>query len=428
MPEGMLLMPFRLYIDPGTGSMLFTILVGLLSALLFVGKKALVRIQFLAHGGNVRKSNLDTEKKAFVIFSDHKRYWNVFRPVCDEFEKQKTDLFYLTCSPDDPVLSADYTHIHASFIGEGNAAFAKLNLLQADIVLSTTPNLDVYQWKRSKGVRYYVHILHAPNDPNMYNMFGLDYYDAVLLSGKYQEKQIRDLERLRSLPEKELVFIGLTYLDEVAKRLKARRKEENETPAGKKKTILVAPSWGVNSLLHRFGKPLLEALRETGCHVIVRPHPQMLVNEKEFMADLQTAFPADDSFEWNTDNDNFEALYRADLLISDFSGIIFDFVLAFDKPLIYTDTEFDDARLDCWWVEETPWTFQVLPKIGRVLKEENLSQIGTVIETCLTDESFAEARKQAREETWMHRGEAAKRCVSYLLEKHEALREKERKL
>ena len=421
-------MPFRLYIDPGTGSMLFTILIGLVSALLFIARRAFVRLQFLAQGGRVSRASVDRRNRSFVIFSDHKRYWNVFEPVCDEFEKRGVELEYLTCSPDDPVLEKPYSHIRASFIGEGNAAFAKLNMLQADIVLSTTPNLDVYQWKRSKGVRCYVHILHAPNDPNMYNMFGLDYYDAVLLSGEYQYKQIRELERLRALPEKELVYTGLTYLDEVARRLREKKTASAGEAAGGPRTILVAPSWGVNSLLHRFGEAFLRALRETGYHIILRPHPQMLINEKAFIAELRNRFPEGDRFEWNSDNDNFEVLYRADLLISDFSGIIFDYVLAFDKPVIYTDTRYDDARLDCWWVDEIPWTFRTLPKIGRMLKEDDLSRIGEVIETCLADESFARARERAREETWMYRGEAAVRSTEYLLKKRERIRGESRNL
>ena len=419
-------MMFRLYIDPGTGSMLFTILIGLVSALLFVGRRVLVKLQFFAQGGRTGKTASDSRHKSFVIFSDHKRYWNVFEPVCEEFEKRGVDLFYLTCSPDDPALSKTYSHIHASFIGEGNAAFAKLNILRADIVLSTTPNLDVYQWKRSKDAHFYVHILHAANDTNMYNMFALDYYDAVLLSGEYQYGQVRELERVRMLPEKELVYTGLTYLDEMAKRLRLLKETSLPETEGRTKTILVAPSWGVNSLLHRFGERLLTQLKTTGYHIVIRPHPQMLINEKAFISGLQEQFPPEDGFEWNTDNDNFDVLARTDLLISDFSGIIFDFVLVFDKPLIYTDSKFDDARLDCWWTEEAPWTFQILPKIGQVLKEDNLEQTGALIEQCLTDERYAKARDMAREETWMYRGEAAVRCVDYLLKKQQDIREKGR--
>ena len=41
----------RLYIDPGTGSMLFTILIGLLGTVLYFLRDAKVRLRFLFSGG-----------------------------------------------------------------------------------------------------------------------------------------------------------------------------------------------------------------------------------------------------------------------------------------------------------------------------------------------------------------------------------------
>ena len=415
-------MNINLYIDPGTGSMLFTILIGLVSALLFAGRRVLSRIRFFLRGGRAGHDAADKNRESVVIFSDHKRYWNVFEPVCDELEKRGIDAAFLTASPDDPALKKTYRHIKARFIGEGNAAYAKLNLLRADILLSTTPGLDVLQWKRSRNVKWYVHILHAANDPNMYRMFGLDYYDAVLLSGAYQADQIRELEHLRGLPEKELVYAGLTYMDAMADRLSRMRESAGAAAAENRQTVLLAPSWGENSILNRYGARIIEALLRTDYHIIIRPHPQTLVTEKALAESLMTRFPASDRLEWNKDNDNFDVLSRSDILISDFSGIIFDYTLVFDRPLIYADTSYDKSPLDCWWSSEEPWTFRTLPKIGRQLREDDLPVIGDLIAECLADPVMRNAREQARDETWMCRGEAAVRTVDYLVDKYKGLR------
>ena len=54
-------------------------------------------------------------------------------------------------------------------------------------------------------------------------------------------------------------------------------------------------------------------------------------SEKEMLDSLMSKYP---DLEWNFDNDNFDILNRADLLISDFSGVIFDFALVFGaEPL-----------------------------------------------------------------------------------------------
>ena len=123
------------YIDPGTGSMLFTILVGVLGAGIYAAKDALLKLRFLLSGG---RSKADSDERLpFAIFADHKRYWNVFGPICEEFEKRGVELHYLTASPDDPALERDFQHVHCRFIGEGNRAYAHLNALKADVLLST---------------------------------------------------------------------------------------------------------------------------------------------------------------------------------------------------------------------------------------------------------------------------------------------------
>jgi len=213
----------KLYIDPGTGSMLFAILIGIIGTLRYLLKNWIVQLRFFINGG--KKVDTNADKIPFVIFSDDKRYWNIFEPVCREFDERGIDIAYMTASPDDPVLDNHYEHVKAQFIGTGNKAFSKMNFLNASIVLSTTPGLDVYQWKRSKDVQYYVHILHAATEVAGYRMFGIDYYDAVLLSGDYQERDIRNLEKIRNLPRKELVMAGIPYMDVMSARFASMRQK-----------------------------------------------------------------------------------------------------------------------------------------------------------------------------------------------------------
>ena len=149
----------RLYIDPGTGSMLFAILIGAFGVARFVLKGAYVKLKFLFTGG--RQTDTGDDTIPLVIFSDDKRYWQTFEPVIRELDSRSFDVRYMTASSDDQALKSSYSHLHAEFIGEGNKAFAKLNFLKATILLSTTPGLDVYQWKRSRDVRYYVHLPHG---------------------------------------------------------------------------------------------------------------------------------------------------------------------------------------------------------------------------------------------------------------------------
>ena len=401
------------YIDPGTGSMLFTILIGVIGAAIYSLRMLFIKLRFKMSGGKV---TIEDKAVPFVIFSDNKRYWNIFEPVCREMDKRGKDVLYITASHDDPVFDCNLEHIKAECIENENKLFSRLNFLNATVVLSTTPGLDVYQWKRSKNVKYYVHIPHAANDITLYRMFGIDYYDAVLLSGDYQIKELRELEYLRNLKERELVKVGIPYMDEMAKRFESAS-DIGDHP----RTVLLAPSWGKSAIFGVYGSKIIEKLLETGYHIIVRPHPQSFDSEKELMEKLMAEFPDSDRIEWNRDRDNFDALNRSDVLISDFSGVIFDFSLIYDKPVIYTNPDFDLSVYDAWWSETPLWTLSALPRIGKELTDENIENIKELIDSCIEDSQYAEGRHQVKEETWCNSGFGASKVADYLINKYDEL-------
>lgn len=132
---------------------------------------------------------------------------------------------------------------------------------------------------------------------------------------------------------------------------------------------------------------------------------------------LMAAYPDTEDLEWNRDNDNFDVLQRADILVSDFSGVIFDFTLVFDKPVIYADTKFDKSPYDCWWLDTPYWTFEILPQIGQQLTEDNFDTLGDMVQQCLTDPKYAQGRDAARAQTWVYPGEGAVRAADYLEQK-----------
>ncbi|MBQ4293393.1 MAG: CDP-glycerol glycerophosphotransferase family protein [Lachnospiraceae bacterium] len=403
-----------LYIDPGTGSMLLAAILGILTTVAFAARGLLLKLKFFFQGG---KAHAEEKKTAeLVLFSDHRRYASTFRPVLRELEKRKVKARFLTASKDDPLLSESFSGITTEFIGEGNLAWARLNKLQAKVVLSTTPGLSVYQWRRSKGVKTYVHILHAVGSALGYRMFGLDFYDAVLTGGPVHEKEIRELEELRGLPKKELRSVGCPYLDELKTRYDEVKKKEPQRKTEGNVTVLLAPSWGGSALLSLYGGRLIRTLQETGFDLIIRPHPQSLITEKEIVEPLMKEFPESERLAWDLSDDNFPALLKADLMVTDFSGVIFDFCLVFDKPILYAEDVFDPAPYDAAWVDHPLWKYEILPKLGIPLKEDDLGRMKELINTALHEERYALGRKEARESVWSNPGLGAKGTAKALVD------------
>lgn len=403
---------FLLYIDPGTGSMLFSIIIGAAATLYFLGRAAVMKIKLFFSAGKSGTAATDSNYKPYVIYNEGNQYWTLFKPVCDEFEKRGIILNYLTSSSMDPVFEQEYHFVRPEFIGEGNAAFAKLNLLSAGVVLMTTPGLQVYQLKRSKNVKHYAHILHAASDATMYRLFGIDYFDSILLTGDYQKADIRQLEQQRGLPAKELETVGCTYLDMQYKKILQIPEEPIHNF-----TVLISPSWGASALLSRFGEKLLDPLTATGWHIIIRPHPQSKKSEPEMLKRLENRYKTDSNVEWDYNRENIYSMKRADIMISDFSGIIFDYTFLCDKPVMYVKAQFDLRPYDAYDLDHQLWQFETLNKIGVELKEESFSNIKEEIQKLSDNQTFAQARRQAKQEAWMYQGAAASRIVDFLIEK-----------
>lgn len=394
------------YIDPGTGSMLFSIVIGLVTMLYFLGKAAVIKLKFFLSGGKVTNTK---HRYPLVIYSEGKRYYTVFKPVLTALERKGIPTVFYTSSEDDPVFNDSYMHITTEYIGEGNKAFTRLNFLEADVCLMTTPGLDVYQLKRSRGVSHYSHVLHAVNDATSYRLFGLDYYDSVLLSGEFQKPHIRLLEQQRGIKEKELVVVGCPYLDVLQEKVSTLPEKSND-----EFTVLVAPSWGKSSILSRYGASLLDRLVETGFQIIVRPHPQSMQSEKHVLNELTKRYEEKKNLSWDYSTENLSVLSRSDFMISDFSGVIFDYSFLFDRPFLYVTSDFDSMPYDSYDIEEQPWKFRVLPEIGRELKKEDFSKIKEIILEVTRSSEFKENRMKAKQTAWQYQGESGERIANYL--------------
>ena len=405
---------FLLYIDPGTGSMLFSIVVGAAATLFFLGKAAWIKVKLLFTAKkNGVSTTADSNFKQYVIYNEGMQYWNTFKPVCDEFERRQIELTYYTSAEKDPCFEQGYKYVKPEFIGEGNMAFVKLNMLSAGFVLMTTPGLQVYQLKRSKRVAHYSHVLHMPNDATTYRLFGLDYFDSVLLTGDYQKEDIRTLEQQRGITQKQLVTVGCPYLD-VYKENIAKIPDEENHPF----TVLVSPSWGDVGILKKYGEKLLDPLAATGWRIIVRPHPQSKKSEADMLARLEARYKDNTNIEWDYERQNIYSLKKADVMISDFSGIIFDYTFLCDKPVLYVNAGMDLRPYDAYDLgDKKLWQYSSLEKFGKQLDEKDFGNIKEVIQNMSDSAELAEARAQAKAEAWMYQGEAGKRIVDFMVKR-----------
>ncbi len=361
--------PAYAYLDPGTGSMLLSVFVGLISGAYFLIRKLPAAARSLFFRLTGKTDVLKADKLTF--YAESATYWPTFRPVLAELEKAGFHSTYLTSDENDPVFKSGFKCVTARYIGKANTAYTVLGFLQSRVCVLTTPGLDVLQLRRSKGVKKYIHIVHAAGDIHTYKLFSFDYFDAVYCSGPAQAASLRSLEGLRGTRPKDLPLLGCPYLDGFLERAQ-------EASVPDKQTVLIAPTWGRNGLLTRTGSLVPKLLLQAGFHVILRPHPQSFVSDKELMNKLAEELSGCENIEWDRNPDGFSSLSRAALVVSDISGVIFDFAFIFLRPVISIGNGPQKDGFEAWDLPQEAWEMSALEDLGaRILpgSEEDVVRI-----------------------------------------------------
>lgn len=406
------------YLDPSTGSLLLSSVVAVFVSAVFMLKSAFYKVYGLIshlYGGGGLKAN---KNHGLVFYSEGRQYYDVFAPILETLDSWDYPYIFLTSDSADPALTH---HKQSKFIGTGNRAYAYLNGLSADVVVMTTPGLDVLQIKRARGVGHYCHIVHSLASPN-YRVFGLDYYDSVLVNSVMQEEFIRRVERAHGVKRKEIFITGSTYCDALCarkERIVAQEGQEIFASREGRKVVLLSPSWGKEGLLSKFGMRLIEAVLSAGHLLIIRPHPQSLISESLLIEDLRARTEGMEAVRWDIGTPNVHAMSQSDVMISDFSGIIFDYLCLYEKPVLIIDFDFDHAGYDSADIGEL-WEFGIFGEIGKRVREEDFGRLGEIIAKLTDGGGNQEAISRVRELLWTHARESGVQSARAIL----GLREK----
>lgn len=351
------------YIDPGTGGLLISALIGLGMTLLFTLKGLIYKISALISGKSYRGHHDFSDK--LVFFSESKNYWNVFKPVIENMIKLNHDFIYLSADKEDPGLKLNNPNCEAIFIGKMQQAIFFLKKIKAKMCVTTTPQLDVIALKRSPNVKHYCYLSHAPMDVHANKLFSFDYYDSVLCGSIYHIKNLRQLENDRKSKAKILMETGCTYFDEY--------KSENAIDGN---YILLAPTWGERSFLHQGINILIQSLLKGDDKIIFRPHPQSWVSDREILTDIEDKFGDHKSFEIDRSTDNSKALAHAHTLICDISsGIIFDAAFVYKKAIIAIEFEWNDGGYESSDLNEDASTKHLIKEVGNVIIPKDFPNI-----------------------------------------------------
>lgn len=356
------------------------------------------------------KRFLSAGKKKIVFYSEKNGFYKYYKGVIEEIiRRTNIVVHYITSDAKDEVFQMESDQFKPYYIGE-NRLIVLMMKMETDIMVMTTPDLENFQLKRSyvqKDIEY-VYLPHDVNSANLsFHKNALDHFDTVFTSGPKNKEEIAEREETYGLPKKRLVEWGSGVIDDMIRGYGASKNRE--------KTILIAPSWQKDNILDLCIEPMLDRLSGGEWRIIVRPHPQYVRHCMDKIERLRRKAEGK-NIEIQTDFSSNSTVYTADLLVTDWSSIAFEYCFATLKPVLFINTPMKVMNPDYQELATVPIDIELRDKIGISLDVDRMDDLKKTVETLLYDKAFsADAMKELRERYIYNVGSSAKTGALYLI-------------
>ncbi|MBO5143948.1 MAG: membrane protein insertase YidC [Lachnospiraceae bacterium] len=325
--------------------------------------------------------------KHLVFYSEESGFYKYYRGII-EYLLENTNLVihYITSDPDDQIfeLAKVQDKIRPYYIGEKRLITLMMKM-DADVVVMTMPDLENYHIKRSyirKDIEY-IFIPHSMDSLNMTMRKGsMDHYDTVFCVGKHQKEEIEKTETAYGLEKKTLVDWGYCLLDDMRREYQALSHEKSTT-----KKILIAPSWQQDNIVDSCLEAILDNLKGKGYQVTVRPHPQHVRHKGEFMEMLKEKYASDKDVEIQTDFSSNSTVFEADLMITDWSGIAYEYAYTTQKPVLFINTPMKIMNPEYQKIDTVPINIFQREEIGCALDLNELDKLSDKVGELLAHKS-----------------------------------------
>ena len=296
---------------------------------------------FRAWSGWREYRKLPADWRNIVIYSESGQDWHYFEALIDslnhELQKKVT---YVTSDSADPGLDRTHHLFKAICIPQGFFLTLHFNMQKADVVVLTMMDLDNLQLKKSINRVHYIYLFHSLGSTHMVDHANsYDAYDSLFCVGPHHVAELRKRESMQGLEARNLFEYGHPRLENLLARAQAYQQNAlpREAATGTNPVVLIAPTWGEQSIFNTCGEELVGLLLDAGYHVIARPHYQTLLMTPEVVESLKARYGGNDNFEYQDRMGESDSLFRSDILISDWSAMAIEYALGLEKPVLFVD-------------------------------------------------------------------------------------------
>jgi YidC/Oxa1 family membrane protein insertase len=332
-----------------------------------------------------RFKKLPASSRAIVFYSESGQDWHHFRPIIEHITGALgRTVCYAGSDCNDEGLHGSNPRVLPFYIRRGLLQMIFFQFLKADVCVLTMIDLQVMHVKRSINKVHYVYLFHSMGSTHMVdNENSYDFYDTILCVGPHQIKEIRRREELEGLRQKNLVEHGYARVEHLM--ALAEKHPRPKRPENEKATVLVAPTWGENSILHICGKPLIAALLMAGFNVILRPHYQTVRRSPGLISDILDTYGNDRRLRYVDKMGDTDSLLESDMLVCDWSSTSIEYALGLAKPVLYIDVPRRVHNPNYEKLGIVPLEISIREKVGAVLAVEDIAGAPERIDTLLAE-------------------------------------------
>jgi YidC/Oxa1 family membrane protein insertase len=207
-----------------------------------------------------------------------------------------------------------------------------IRFLRVPLIVTAASNIDVLC---KNGWTRWAHLFHSPVSLHyVYQDSALDAYDIFFCVGPHQKEELEYLQELRGWDKVKTFELGYPKLDVITEITYLSR---GANVTDRLRTIAFAPSWGANGILRSHGYEIVEGLLNEGFCVVLRPHKHSFDFDSQVLDRIYRDFGGE-KFSID-DAPGFEGMIGSDLLISDWSGVAYEYAFSTGRPVIFVDVE-----------------------------------------------------------------------------------------
>lgn len=370
----------------------------------------------------------DKTPKQVVFFAEKQGYYKYFRRLINALlEQSDVTIHYITGDPHDAILETKEPRIVPYFIDQ-NRQIMLFMLVDSDIMVTSLPDLETYHLKRSyiRTDMEYIYVEHGIiGGLHLLRDHALDAYDTIFCGETNQKRELTEYFEKAGLTNKTLLECGYGVIEDMHEEfLKLKAADKPHT----RRRILIAPSWQPDNILESCLGTILGKLANDENEIIIRPHPQYIRRFggklEEIRSDVAPYLNEHCRFEMDFSSN--ETVYTADILMTDWSTIAFEYAFSTEKPVlfIHTKEKIVNERTEELFDRSNQLDITLRNVLGRDLMPETLEEtlVPAVEDFTKNSEAFHETIVLTRDRFVYNFGHSGEVGAAYIIKRLEEFR------